>query len=221
MYNHDKDFLMSLYREWKSIKGKKARGEFVRHWTDGHVKGLTRDVLYRHFRNFDKKGFLPIHSRADKGKPRVSKDEESFFNDMKVIASIRLASATNHKSQFFKKGRFLPTDLAIDIAYSQGRIKEKYAVSTVRYWLQKKGYNELALLRELAAVHVRANLSNEVWMLDFSPSESVYLHEKTRKLVYDNTIAQDKNHGAERLKRNRLQKIQICYMVDKYVSPQN
>lgn len=208
----DREFISRLIDEHKRLKTKKEKTQFLNRLETAY--GMSRDTFYRHRRE----GAVQTKkSRADKGKPRVSNPEQ-FQKDVRVIASIMMASSLNHRNDFnfFRNKKFNPLEMAIHIAVATGRIEKPYSVSTVRRWLNRLGLNFDAVFRKLAAIHISADHSNHVWLGDATPIQSIYIHEKNNRLVYDPSIAQDKNHGEDRRKRKKLEKVWMYFVVDKF-----
>lgn len=209
------EFLIGIYQEWLHETNRKRKKAIIERWSNT-IHGLTKDVLYARFREF-KNGGIPANKRADAGKQRVLDNKKSFTDDMKLIASIKMASTTSRAGKFFKNGRELSTEIAIKIAESKNMVPVGlYKTTTVNRWLSRMGYNSRSILREAASLHLVSEYTNQVWMMDFSPADTIYESEDTHRLVYDRTIHIDKNHAEERLRRRRLRKIQICYMIEMY-----
>jgi hypothetical protein len=207
------EFMLSLFLEWQSAESKLKRGELVKRWSES-IPGLSRDILYSRFREMKSGNRIRETKRSDAGKPKVNPDSKKFAEDMKVISAIKMSPTTSRSGKFFQNGQELSTSSAVQIAFSQGMIETKYSVNTVNKWLRQFGYNSKSIRQEIASLHLDSELSNQVWMIDFSPADTIYESEKSRKLVYDNTLHIDKNHFNERLKRKKLKRVLICYMVD-------
>jgi hypothetical protein len=210
--NIDKEFMLRLINEHKKLTTKTERGEFIRRVYKSY--GITKDQFYKYRKD---NTLIGRQNRSDKGKPRVNKDTETFIRDMKTIAAIKMASSLNHRNdwKFFRNSKFNPTDMAINIALSFGKISQKYSRTTVNNWLSKMGLNFSAVFRELAAIHIEAEHSNHVWLGDATPIQSIYLRDNG-KILYDPSLGQDKNHGEDRIRRLKLRKVWMYFVVDKY-----
>ncbi|MCB1156703.1 MAG: DDE-type integrase/transposase/recombinase [Leptospiraceae bacterium] len=206
----DKKLMAMLIEEHKRLRRNEV-GEFLARIEK--IYGIEKNYFYRCRRNLDA---LNRKQRSDRGCPRVI-ESETFFKDIKMIAAIKMASSLNHRNdwKFFRNKKFNTTDLAIAIALSQNKISQKYSKSTVNYWIRKLGLDFDAVFRKLAAIRITADHSNHVWLGDATTIESIYLQENG-KLIYDPSIARDKNHSEDRIKRKKLRKVWIYFVVDKY-----
>ncbi len=208
----DTEFMMRLINEHKKLTNRKERGEFIRRVEKNY--GITKDYFYKCMRDDT---IIGRTKRSDRGKPRVTEDSKIFIKDMKTIAAIKMASSLNHRNdwKFFRNAKFNPTEMAINIAVSMGRISKSYSKTTVDRWLNKLGLNFSAVFRALAAIHIEAEYSNHVWLGDATPIQSIYLRENG-SLLYDPSLGQDKNHGEDRIRRLKLRKVWMYFVVDKY-----
>ena len=134
-----------------------------------NLYGISKDTLYRLLRAQSRPKSLP---RADRGQPRklTQSEMESYCE---VIAAFKIRTSN-------KKGRHISTTRAIELL-------EKYGVdtpngfvqpapglltkTTVNRYLQKWGYDQERMTRQLASVRFQADNSNDCWHFDLSPSD--------------------------------------------------
>lgn len=213
----DKQIMLSLIDEHRNLVTKKEKSAFFTRAARENLMPVKsfKERFYR-FRDglFTKVGRKP---RADKGGSRLPVDHNDFINDVFTISSICVSSSLNQNNQFnfFKNKKFIPLNLAIKIAYSMGKIKHEYALQTVRRRMKELGLNYITFFRDLAALKLKASHSNHVWLIDATMIQSIYLN-RSGNLIYDPSLATDKNHAEDRIRQRDLRKVWLYFIVDKY-----
>jgi len=131
--------------------------------------GVSSTTVYRALRDFSR--LQSVH-RADRGKPRVmpKADLERYCE---LVAALKLRT-TN------KQGRHLSTQRAIQlieeygIETSHGLIRAPQGLlhkTTVNVYLRQWHLDQARLTRQPPAVRFQAELSNDCWQFDISPSD--------------------------------------------------
>lgn len=146
--------------------------------------------------------------RSDYLKPRVA-DQAVFEKDMQVIAGIMRAPSREGD------GEFLAAKTALELAISENLISQPYTVHTVTRWLARMGMNRRGFQVEKKAVKLTAEHANHVWLVDATVSRLYYL-STTGKVVENSSIARDRSHADDRIKRLGLKKIWLYVIVDLY-----
>lgn len=213
----DKQIMLSLIDEHRNLVTKKEKSAFFTRAARENLMDINifKDRFYRFKASLFTK--LERKPRVDKGKPRKGRQLDIFVKDMMTISSICVASSLNQnrKFDFFRNKKFNPVHLSIQIAYSMGKISEKYPVTTVNRWLAKNGLNFKTFFRDLAALHLRSSHSNDVWLIDGTMIQSIYLN-RSGYLIYDPSLATDKNHADDRIRQRDLRKVWLYFVVEKY-----
>lgn len=171
------------------------------------MHGVSAATLYR---RIDQLNTAPVarQRRADYGKPRIT-EKSTLEKDMQVIAGIMRAPSRDGD------GEFLAAETALELAVSEELISREYNVHTVNRWLARMGMNRRGFQTEKKAVKLTAEHSNHVWLVDATVSRLYYL-STTGKIVRDASIARDRSHADDRIKRLGLKKIWLYVIVDLY-----
>ncbi len=164
-------------------------------------------TLYRKIKELDKAPTVRLR-RSDYLKPRVA-DKAVFEKDMQVIAGIMRAPSREGQ------GEFLAAETALDLAISEELISKEYNVHTVTRWLSRMGMSRRGFQTEKKAVKLTAEHSNHVCLVDATVSRLYYL-STTGKVIADSSIARDRSHADDRIKRLGLKKIWLYVAVDLY-----
>jgi hypothetical protein len=211
----DSQILANLLVEYQNLTTKKQKSEFYSR--TALLFGLKEKVFKDRFYRYKQKQTFFKRRRVDYGVTRLDVTYHQLIEDMKIISSIKLASSLNPNNEFrfFRNRKFNSTSIAIEIAYAKKLIQKKYSVSTVNSWIKKLGLNYGSFFRELASIHLVAGYSNDVWLIDATPLQSIYL-DRNARLIYDTQIGQDKNHGNDILVKRDLRKVWLYFVVDKF-----
>jgi hypothetical protein len=137
--------------------------------------GISESTLYRALREHNRP--KPLR-RSDRGKPRILPAEEMEAY-CEIIAAIKIRTSN-------KKARHLSTSGCIRLLEEFGIETPKGFVkadpgqlkkTTVNYYLKQWGYDRNYLVRQPPAVRFQAELSNECWQFDLSPSDLKHVKE--------------------------------------------
>ena len=195
--------LSGIYREWDALPHRE-RKTFLEQRAQS-VCGCSVDTLYRAIRKI-KNGQRPAR-RADHGRPRVT-DAETIREDMMKISAFINGSAVGRSNVC------LSVEEAIDFAYDQGYLHQKYAITTARRYLNQMGITRKRIVTPVASIEVNVEHSNDVWYVDATPANQIFLRPKTGTLKRDGSYYEDRSHAHDRLQRDFLDKIWIYCAVD-------
>lgn len=131
--------------------------------------GVSVDTLYRSLRSSSRP---KAAHRSDQGTPRkLSRQEMERYCE--IIAAFKMSTRN-------KKGRHISTVRALELLEKYGlstpdgfvQLPEGLLTkSTVNYYLKVWGYDQTSMTRQPPAVRFQAELSNECWHFDLSPSD--------------------------------------------------
>lgn len=146
--------------------------------------------------------------RSDYMKPRVA-EKSALEKDMQVVAGIMRASSKDGS------GEFLAAEVALDLAMSEGLISREYNVHTATRWLSRMGMSQRKFQTEKKAVKLTGEHSNHIWELDATTSNLYYL-STTGRVIRNDSLARDKSHAEDRIRKLGLKKIWLYVVVDLY-----
>lgn len=197
-----------ILRHIKAVSEGAQHGEkrkLLARYADMH--GLSVATLYRRIEDLD---VSPVakQRRADYGKPRIT-EKEKLEQDMRVIAGIMRAPSKDGD------GEFLAAEIALDLAVSENLISREYNVHTVNRWLARMGMNRRGFQTQKKAVKLTGEYSNHIWEVDATVSNLYYL-STTGKVIRNDSLARDKSHADDRIRKLGLKKIWLYVVVDLY-----
>lgn len=183
--------------------GHREKRKLLARYADMH--NLSVATLYRRIEALD---ISPVakQRRADYGQPRIT-EKETLENDMRVIAGIMRESSKDGD------GEFLAAEIALDLAVSEQLISREYNVHTVNRWLARMGLNRRGFQTEKKAVKLVGEYSNHIWEVDATVSNLYYL-STTGKVIRNDSLARDKSHADDRIRKLGLKKIWLYVAVD-------
>lgn len=209
--------MLSLVEEHAGLNTKKEKSLFFELNARKLLmkESIFKDRFYRFKADLFKEASRK--NRSDRNISRRDIQHDRFIEDIKTIASVCVASSLNERNdfKFFRNRKFNSVEIATEICWMKGLIQEKYPVTTVRRWIQKLGLNFISFFRELAALHLQAEHSNHVFLIDATPIQSIYLNRKG-SLIYDPSLGTDKNHADDRIRQRDLRKVWLYFVVDKF-----
>lgn len=139
--------------------------------------GVSLDTLYRTLRSRSRP---KAAHRSDRGTPRkLSTAEMEHYCE--IIAAFKIRTSN-------KKGRHVSTARAIQLLEEYGMETPNGFVqppqglltkSTVNYYLKTWGYDHTSMTRQPPAVRFQAEMSNDCWHFDLSPSDLKHINLPT------------------------------------------
>lgn len=202
MVNMSAGLIEGVYHEWKSLPHRE-KAKHIEHYAK-NVFGCSSDTLRRRFKKLELGQRLA--RRADHGKPRVA-DMKTIREDMMKVSAIINGTSPG------RSNICLSTEEAIEFAWEQGWLHQKYSTTTANRYLNLFGGNRRYVVTPSAAIEIIINHSNDVWYVDATPANQIFL-PKSGSLVRNASHYEDRSHSADRLKRDLLDKIWIYVLVD-------